>query len=64
MKLKVLDSSTWNHLTLETITILAWEQIASHLKMKIPTNYVCKEMTDVKLWLLNSNTWNYLKVCK
>ena len=25
---------------------------------------VCKQMTDVKLWLLNSNTWNHLTVCK
>ena len=22
---------------------------------------VCKQMTDVKLWLLYSNTWNHLK---
>ena len=25
---------------------------------------VCKPMTDVKLWLLYSNTWNHLTVCK
>ena len=25
---------------------------------------VCKQMTDVKLWLLYSNTWNHLIVCK
>ena len=25
---------------------------------------VCKQMTDVKLWLLHSNTWNYLALCK
>ena len=23
---------------------------------------VCKQMTDVKLWLLYSNTWDYLKM--
>ena len=32
--------------------------------MKLPTNYVCKDMTDVELWLLYSNTWNHLTVCK
>ena len=25
---------------------------------------VCKLVTDVKLWLLYSNTWNHLTVCK
>ena len=25
---------------------------------------VCKQMTDVKLWLLYNNTWNYLIVYK
>ena len=25
---------------------------------------VCKQMTDVKLQLLYSNTWNHLTVCK
>ena len=25
---------------------------------------LCKQMTDVKMWLLHSNTWNYLIVCK
>ena len=25
---------------------------------------VCKQMTDVKLWLLYCNTWNHLTVCK
>ena len=25
------------------------------------TNYLCKQMTDVKLWLFYTNTWNYLK---
>ena len=25
---------------------------------------VCKQMTDVKLWLFYSNTWNDLTVCK
>ena len=25
---------------------------------------MCKQMTDVKLWLLYSNTWNHLTVCK
>ena len=52
------------------------KQISSHLKIKPPTNYpltnhimyiylnVCKQMTDVKLLLLYSNTWNHLTVCK
>ena len=26
--------------------------------------FICKQMTDVKLWLLYSNTWNHLTVCK
>ena len=25
---------------------------------------VCKQMTDVKLLLLHSNTWNHSSVCK
>ena len=25
---------------------------------------VCKQMTDVKLWLLHNITWNHLIVCK
>ena len=25
---------------------------------------VCKQMTDIKLLLLQSNTWNHLNVCK
>ena len=25
---------------------------------------VCKQIIDVKLWLLNNNTWNHLNVCK
>ena len=25
---------------------------------------VCKQMTDAKLWLLYSNTWNQIIVCK
>ena len=25
---------------------------------------VYKQITDVKLWLLYSNTWNHLTVCK
>ena len=32
--------------------------------MKLPTNYVWKEMTDFKLLLLYSNTWNHFSVCK
>ena len=28
------------------------------------TKCVCEEMTDVKLWLLYRNTWNYLTVQK
>ena len=36
----------------ETITILVYNKLAlTHLKMKLPTNYVCKQITDVKLWL-------------
>ena len=25
---------------------------------------VCKQMTNIKLWLLYSDTWSYLIVCK
>ena len=32
--------------------------------MKLPTNYVCKQMTDVKLWLLYSHAGNHLTVKK
>ena len=32
--------------------------------MKIMINYVSKQMTDVKLWLLYSSTWNYLIMLK
>ena len=30
--------------------------------MKLQT--VCKQITDVKFWLIYSNTWNHLNVCK
>ena len=30
----------------------------------VPFPEVCKQMTDVKLLLLYSNTWNHLTVCK
>ena len=30
----------------------------------IKTNYVCKQMTDVKLRLLQSNTWNHFTMFK
>ena len=32
--------------------------------MKLLTNYMCKQMMDVKLWLLHRNTWNGLTGCK
>ena len=32
--------------------------------MKLPTNYACKEMIDVKMGFWYSYTWNYLTVCK
>ena len=32
--------------------------------MKLPKNYACKQMTDVKLWLFDNNIWNYLTVQK
>ena len=35
------------------MAILESKQIS--LKMKLPTNYVCKQTTDVKLLLLHSN---------
>ena len=28
------------------------------------TNFVCKQMMNVNLWLLYSNTWNHSTVCK
>ena len=51
----------------ETIAILVCNQISSHLKMKLPTNYsltkhmyihlnVSKKMTNVELFLSQSNT--------
>ena len=57
IELLVLDNNTWNS---EYVCI----EILAHLKMKLPINYVCKQMTDVKLWLLYNNTWNHLTVCK
>ena len=38
--------------------------ILTYLKMKLPTNNAGKQMTDDKLWLLYSNTWNPLTMCK
>ena len=32
--------------------------------MNLAANYVCKQMTDVKLYLLYSNTWGHLAVCR
>ena len=61
---------------LETITILVWRQISPNLsknetaKIYSLTNHMYihlnlyKEMTDVKLLLLRSNTWNILTLCK
>ena len=31
--------------------------------MKLPTNYMYKQMSDVKFWLLYITTWGYLAVC-
>ena len=36
-----------------------WVQIMCSIEQT-----VCKQMIEVKLWLLNSNTWNYSTVCK
>ena len=33
-------------------------------KLIVCTSYVCKQMTDVKLWLLFSNSWGHFAVCK
>ena len=39
------------------------DKINDKLIMYIYLN-VCKQMTDVKLLILYSNTWNYLTMCK
>ena len=33
-------------------------------KTKTNQAYVCKQMTDLKFWLLYGNNWNHLAVCK
>ena len=38
--------------------------VITHLKMKLPTDTMWKQITDVKTWLLYSNAWNHLTVCK
>ena len=44
-------SNNWNNLTVEIKKYeCAKELLLTHLKMKIPTNYVSKQMTDVKFW--------------
>ena len=48
----MLDSNNWNYLTAETIPIIMHELDQPHLKMKIPTNDVFKQITDVELWPL------------
>ena len=61
----MLDRNAWNHLDL-------YKQISSNFKkIKWPTNYsltnhmhVSKQMTDVKLLVLDSNTWNRSAVFK
>ena len=51
------------------------KQISSHLKIKLPTDYLltnhmniflnmCKQMTEVKLLQLNINNYYNLTVCK
>ena len=41
--------------------MVALDRVLSMDQMK---QAACKQMTDVKLWMLYSNTWNHLTVCK
>ena len=41
--------------------VVALDKVISMAQIK---QTVCKQMTDVNLWLLYNNTWNYLTVCK
>ena len=58
----VNNYNTWNHLTVRkqmSSLSFANDLHIVHVRLKI-----CKQMTDVKLLLLHSNTRNHLTVCK
>ena len=48
----------WNNLSFLLISGLLWSGVIAPDRVLEQT--VCKQMTDVKLWLLYSNTWNHL----
>ena len=76
VRLLLLHSKTWNHLTVETIAILVCQKFSPNsfkngitYKLFTYKSYmyiqlnVCKQMI-VTLLLLHRNTWNYLTVWK
>ena len=61
---KVEQSSEWSSsLPYTSVLTLLKREPWGHLRLMSP-NYVCKQMIDVKSWLLYSNTKNCLNVCK
>ena len=57
----------WNTPMLPLLPGLFWSGVVAPdriLSMGQIEQTVCKQMTDVKLWLLYSYTWNHLTVCK
>ena len=43
---------------------LEWKHLIGSNIWPNRIHYVCKQMTDVRLWLLHGNTWNHLIVYK
>ena len=57
----------WSTLSLLLLLGPLWPRVIAPngiLSMDQIEQILCLQMTDVKLWLLYSNTWNHLTVCK
>ena len=55
--------NTWNYLTVDQLISLLTFLDVNLLHIILIYLNVCKQMTDVKLLLLHSNSENYLAVC-
>ena len=55
--LPLLTSPLW-------LEVLVFDWVLAIGQIEQKKNYMCKQMTDVELWLSYSNTWNHLTVGK
>ena len=67
---EVPDLEVWGMQSTPSLPLLPgplWPRMVAPdrvLSMGQTEQTVCKQMTDAKSWLLYSNTWNHLTVCK